>query len=159
MSQSLQVLMAHSERQRDDGLLQVQKAQTQLRQQEQQAEQLLAYRAEYQARHPALNGRSSSIDMLRYHQSFMDRLNQAVQQQQQQVQAAHTRWVARQNEQLALEMRVASVRKLMQRRDHAQEQISHRKDQRHTDEMAAGVVRRQLEQALQESAAGPGQHA
>ncbi len=166
----MQVLMAHSERQRDDGLRQVQKAQAHLRQQEQQAEQLRVYRAEYQERHPALNGRSSSIDMLRYHQSFMDRLDQAVQQQQQQVQAAQTRLTMRQNEQLTLEMRVASVRKLMQRREQAQAQISHRKDQRSTDEMAAVVVRRQAdeareqareqaheqahEQALQEGAAG-----
>jgi flagellar protein FliJ len=153
MSQSLQVLMAHSKSQRDDGLLQVQKAQAHLRQQELQAEQLRVYRAEYQERHPALNGRSSSIDMLRHHQSFMDRLDQAIQQQQQQVQAAQTRLTTRQNEQLALEMRVASVRKLMQRREHAQQQISDRKDQHSTDEMAAGVVRRQLEQALHESAA------
>jgi flagellar protein FliJ len=154
MSQSLQVLMAHSERQRDGGLLQVQKAQAHARQQEQQAEQLRVYRAEYQARHPALNGRSTSIDMLRYHQSFMDRLDQAVHQQQQQVQAAQTRLAARHNEQLALETRVASVRKLLQRRETAQAQLSQRKDQRSTDEMAAGVVRRQAEQVQQESAAG-----
>jgi flagellar protein FliJ len=147
MNSSLQVIQDHSERQRDDGLVQLQKAQAGLQQQEQQAEQLRLYRAEYQGRHPAMHGRSSSINMLRHHQSFMDRLDQAVQQQQQHVQAAAARLATRQAEQLTLEMRVASVQKLQQRRDQVEQQVQGRRDQRNTDDVAANVLRRQTEQA------------
>jgi flagellar protein FliJ len=147
MNTGLQLLQELNERQRDAGLLHVQKAQAMLQQQEQQAEQLRLYRAEYQTRHPAMHGRSSSIAMLRHHQSFMDRLDQALQQQQQQVQAAAARLTTRQAEQLTLEMRVASVQKLQQRRDLVEQQAQGRRDQRSTDELAANVLRRQTEQA------------
>jgi flagellar protein FliJ len=147
MSQSLQVLLEHSQRQRDDALVAAQRAQTLLQQQEQQAEQLRLYRLEYQQRHPARVGGSTTIDLLRHHQAFMDRLDQAVLQQIQQCQQAQQQHDSRCTELLALQQRVASVRKLLQRRAQAQLQLASRQDQRRSDDAAAQSHRLQNEHA------------
>jgi flagellar protein FliJ len=149
MSQSLHVLLQHSEGQRDEALAALQKAEALLLQLTQQAEQLRVYRQEYQQRHPAIQGGATSIDMLRHHQGFMERLDQAMAQQQQQLQGAQTRGDARRAELLAAELRVASVRKLLERRAQAQAVMASRVDQRGTDDAAANASRRAHEHALQ----------
>jgi flagellar protein FliJ len=142
MSQTLHVLLQHSQGQRDDAMLLLQQVQAQERQLIQQAEQLQGYRAEYQQRHPALVGGSTTVDALRTHQSFMARLDQAVQQQALQLSQAQTRCAARRTELLALEVRVASVRKLLERRAESQALSSARQDQRLADDAAANASRR-----------------
>jgi flagellar protein FliJ len=142
MSQTLHVLLQHSEGQRDEAMLAVQQAQAQERQLAQQAEQLHGYRSEYQQRHPALVGGSTTVDALRTHQSFMARLDQAVQQQALQLKQAQTRAAARRSELLALELRVASVRKLLERRADSLALLAARQDQRLTDDAAANAARR-----------------
>jgi flagellar protein FliJ len=142
MSQTLHVLLQHSEGQRDEALLALQQAQTQEQQLAQQAQQLQAYRTEYQQRHPARVGGSTTVDALRTHQSFMARLDQAVQQQALQLKQAQTRAAARHSELLALELRVASVRKLLHRRADAHTLSAARQDQRMADDAAANASRR-----------------
>lgn len=151
MSQSLHLLLQHSEKQRDDALSALQQAQALQFQLTQQAEQLRVYRAEYQQRHPALQGGATSIDMLRHHQGFMERLDQAIAQQQQQLQSAQTRAETRRADLLAAELRVASVRKLLERRAQVQAVAASRVDQRRTDDAAANASRRAHEHALHPS--------
>jgi flagellar protein FliJ len=142
MSQALHVLLQHSESQRDEALLALQQIEAQERQLAQQAEQLHGYRSEYQQRHPALVGGSTTVAALRTHQSFMARLDQAMQQQALQLKQAQTRAAARRSDLLALEVRVASVRKLLERRAGSLALLATRQDQRITDDAAANASRR-----------------
>ncbi len=142
MSTTLHVLLQHSESQRDEAMLMLQQAQAQERELAQQAEQLQVYRAEYQQRHPARVGGPTTVDALRTHQSFMARLDQAVQQQALQLKQAQARAATRRSELLALEVRVASVRKLLERRAGTEALAAARQDQRLTDDAAANAARR-----------------
>ena len=67
MTESLQTLLAHAERERDEtqaALLQTEEA---LRRQRLQWQQLQSYHADYAARAPKLGGRVAAIDSLRSH--------------------------------------------------------------------------------------------
>jgi flagellar FliJ protein len=134
MTQALHTLLEHAERQRDTALAALQRAEDAWRRQQQQAVQLTAYRDEYRGRSPATGGRSASIEMLRCHTTFMQRLEQAVVQQQGQCQAAESRALALRRELLAHELRVASVRKLLERRGEQAQQVANRQEQRRNDE-------------------------
>jgi flagellar protein FliJ len=142
MSETLNVLLQHSEGQRDEAMLALQQIEAQERQLAQQAEQLHGYRTEYQQRHPALVGGSTTVAALRTHQSFMARLDQAVQQQALQLKQAQTRAAARRSDLLTLEVRVASVRKLLERRAKSHALSAARQDQRLSDDAAANATRR-----------------
>lgn len=136
MTQALHTVLEHAERQRDEAQGQLLRAEETVRQLERQAEQVHAYRAEYRQRHPAQGGRSTSIGMLRVHQGFMLRLDQALQQVQGQVQAAQARCGALRSALVAHETRVASVRKLLERRDQQTQLDQSRREQRHADDAA-----------------------
>ena len=137
MTAALHTLFEHAQTQRDQGLMALQQAEAEAQRLQQQAEQLLAYRDDYRRRHPAQDGRSASIELLRCHQGFMERLDQALAQQQAQVQAAQARAVTRRSELVALETRVAAVRKLQERRGAERQRHADRLDQRRSDEAAA----------------------
>lgn len=151
MTAALHTLLEHAERQRDEALSATLGAEDQLRRLEQQQVQLEAYRDDYRLRHPALGGRSASIELLRYHEGFMQRLEQALQQQQGQVQQAQTRCTLLRQALVAEETRVASVRKLLERRGAQARHLAARQDQRRSDETALHQHRRRAEEA---SAAG-----
>jgi flagellar FliJ protein len=136
MTQSLHTLLEHAERQRDESmasLLQVEDAARRLRE---QSAQLHVYRDEYRQRHPALGGRSTSIDILRTHQAFMQRLDQALGQLHGQIENAEARAARLRAELLARETRVASVRKLLERRGQEAHRVATRQDQRRSDDAA-----------------------
>lgn len=136
MTQALTTLLELAERDRDLALARLLQAEEAARRLVQQAEQLQAYRSEYRQRHPAQGGRSAGIDVLRCHLQFMQRLEQAMSQLTGQQQAADARTAALRIELLALEMRVASVRKLLERRDGEALQRAERQEQHRTDEAA-----------------------
>jgi flagellar protein FliJ len=147
MTAALHTLLSHAERQRDESLSALLQAEEQLRRLQQQAEQLLAYRDDYRLRHPATGGRSSSIELLRYHEGFMQRLDQALQQQGGQVQQGEARCQHLRTALLAEETRVASVRKLLERRGVQALRAAARQEQRHSDETALQQHRRRSEDA------------
>jgi len=136
MTQSLQALLSHAERLRDESLAQLALADDAVRQLQQQTEQLHAYRDEYRQRHPAQGGRSTSIELLRVHQGFMTRLDQALTQMQGQLAQAEGRVSGVRQTLLAQEMRVASVKKLLERRHMQHATASARQEQRHADDAA-----------------------
>ncbi len=136
MTQALHTLLGHAERQRDQALVTLLQTEQAVRGLRLQSEQLHAYRNEYRHRHPAAGGRSAAIELLRCHEDFMGRLEQALAQQLQQLRAAEAREQALRAELLALELRVASVRKLLERRGADADRHSQRQEQRRSDDAA-----------------------
>ena len=147
MTAALHTLLEHAERQRDEAHSALLQAEDHLRRLQNQEEQLLAYREDYRQRHPALGGRSTSIELLRCHEGFMQRLDQALQQQRVQVQHAEHRGTQLRADLVAQETRVASVRKLLERRGAQVQQLAARLDQRRSDETAMQQYRRRAEEA------------
>jgi flagellar FliJ protein len=134
MTTALHTLLEHAERERNAALGLLLHAEENVRRLQQQAEQLHSYRDEYRLRQPGLGGRSVSIELLRSHHEFMQRLEQALQQQQAQLHNGEARLASRRTELLALETRVASVRKLMERRTQEERRRTARQEQRRSDD-------------------------
>ena len=140
MNRALHTLLEQAEIERDAALARMLQADDAVRRSRAQAEQLHAYREDYRRRAPALNGRSASIELLRCHHGFMERLDQAVERQRQQLArleqgAADLRALL-----LEREVRVAAVKKLIERRAHEAQRVQARSEQRHTDEAAQRVA-------------------
>ena len=147
MTAALHTLLEHAERQRDEAVSALLQAEGQRRRPQQQEEQLLAYRDEYRQRHPALGGRSASIELLRCHEGFMQRLDLALQLQRGQVQQAEDHCSLLRTALVAHETRVASVRKLLERRGAQALTLATRLEQRRSDETAMHQHRRRSEDA------------
>ncbi|HZE92110.1 MAG TPA: flagellar export protein FliJ [Rhizobacter sp.] len=133
-------LLNQSERERDEALAAAQRAMDAQAAAQMQVDQLVAYRSEYEERFREQFSRKSSVDMLHCYQGFMLRLNQAIDQQRAvtahaTVQHDHARGVLREQE-----LRVASVRKLLDRRLYELRLVADRRDQKQTDEFAARVA-------------------
>lgn len=102
-----------------------------------QAEQLLAYRTQYQQRWTQQFRQSGTIEVLQAYQGFSQRLDQAIAHQNHSAAQAHTRVQQARAELLAREQRVAAVRKLIERRRTEQQRANDRREQRSTDEAAS----------------------
>ena len=142
MTTALHTLLEYAESERDASLAALLQTEASARRMREQASQLLAYRDDYRLRHPAQGGRSASIELIRCHQNFMARLEQALAQQQGQVQATEAHCATQRSALVALETRVASVRKLLERRGQAARQSAARQEQRRSDETAQQQHRR-----------------
>jgi flagellar FliJ protein len=136
MTQALKTLLDIAERERDQAAAALAQAEQQLQAQRQQWDQLQAYQADYARRSPAQGGKAAPIEVLRCHQAFMGRLDQALDHQQRVLHAADGEAQLRRQTLLQRETRLASVRKLMQRRSDTAAQAADRAEQRHTDEAA-----------------------
>jgi flagellar FliJ protein len=148
--QTLLLLLEREEAERDQALLRLQHAEDEARRAQSQAETLLAYREEYRQRWSAQFARGGSMPVVQCYQGFMARLEQAIVQQQRQVDAAQQRADQCRAALAAQQLRVASVRKLVERRQRDQQQ---RREQKTTDETAARAHRHA--QALAATAALP----
>jgi flagellar FliJ protein len=107
---------------------------------EAQYEQLLAYRREYEMRWIHQFSEQGQMELVRSYHGFMVRLTQAVEHQLGTVQSAASRAQQARAQLLSHEMRVASVRKLIERRQHLARADAGRRGQKFNDEMAARVV-------------------
>ena len=132
MSNSLKTLLDQAERQRDAALAASLQAEEAARRLRLQAEQLHTYRDGTSAATRA--GRSSPIELLHCHHDFMQRLDQAIQQQEVQLQGAEVRVLQLRAALLAHETRVASVRKLIERRAQEGRLAAARLEQRRGDD-------------------------
>jgi flagellar FliJ protein len=138
--QPLTILLGQAERQRDAAIAEHQRALSVSESAATQAEQLRVYRKEYEQRWSAQFSREGKIELVRCYQSFMERLTQAVDQQ---VQVAEHTAALTERAMLALrevELRCASVRKLIERRTLEMRMSAERRDQKNTDEMATRAV-------------------
>jgi flagellar protein FliJ len=133
----LMALLAQAERERDEAMSVTQRALDTERAAHNQVEQLVVYRGEYENRFRDQFSRNGSIDILQCYQGFTQRLNSAIEQQKNV--AAHSSLKVEQARTLLREqeIRVASVRKLLERRLAEMRLVADRRDQKQTDEFAA----------------------
>lgn len=133
----LMALLGQAERERDAALADLQRAGDLQRSAEMQLEQLRQYRTEYEGRFREQFKTPQGIAALQGYQVFSDRLSQAIEQQSRAVTHAEAR--AEQMRLLVIEqeMRVASVRKLLERRLNEMKLGAERREQRQTDEFAS----------------------
>ncbi|MBI5258710.1 MAG: flagellar export protein FliJ [Burkholderiales bacterium] len=101
-----------------------------------QAEQLSAYRSQYQQRWTTQFRQSGAIELVQCYQGFAQRLEQAITQQTHTTTQAQSRLEQARAQLIAREQRVAAVRKLIERRQAEQNRVAERRDQRNTDEAA-----------------------
>ncbi|MEF7613066.1 flagellar export protein FliJ [Aquincola sp. MAHUQ-54] len=135
-TQSLQVLLDRETDERDGLLAALQQAQMRAQAARAQTEQLIAYRDDYHRRWSGQFRTQATMDILRCYQDFSQRLEEAIAQQTRVATHAETQ-VQRAREALtAQEIRVASVRKLIERRIAEQQRAAERRDQKQTDEAA-----------------------
>ncbi len=141
MSTALLTLLTQAERERDAALAALAQAEAQARRLQLQAEQLHQYRSELRQRLPGVHVHTS-IDRLQVHQGFSGRLEDAIDQQHAQRLAAIAAVDRQRQALLPLELRVASVRRLLGRRDEQQRRLQQGREQRQTDESALQQHRR-----------------
>jgi flagellar FliJ protein len=134
--QPLLALLAVAERERDACLAAHQRAARAAQAASAQSEQLLGYRSEYEQRWTTQFRTAGAMPVVHAYQGFMDRLGHAVSHQDQVLQRSnaqleHAERVLREHE-----LRVASVRKLIERRQLELRLSADRRDQKATDEFA-----------------------
>ena len=134
--QPLAFLLSQAERQRYDALAEQLKAETARRAAQAQAEQLIGYRREYEQRWSAEFCREGKIELVRCYQGFVHRLTQAVEQQERA--AAHAGVQVERAEAVlrGVELRVAGLKKLIERRLRQGEANDARLEQRESDDRA-----------------------
>jgi flagellar protein FliJ len=133
---ALDTLLQRAVAERDQAVLALGRAEQALRRQQLQLEQLGSYRSEYQQRWAGQFGRGGAIEIVLCYQSFVQRLDAALDQQQRQVQTASVGVQRARESLLACEMRAASVRKLIERRSTERQRAQDRREQRQSDERA-----------------------
>ncbi|MBQ1767272.1 MAG: flagellar export protein FliJ [Aquincola sp.] len=136
-TQALATLLERETTERDNLLTALQQAQARAQAAQQQAEQLVAYRDDYHRRWSSQFRTAGTMDIVRCYQDFAQRLEEAIAQQARVATHAETQ-VQRAREALtAQEIRVASVRKLIERRQAEALRAAERRDQKQTDEAAS----------------------
>jgi flagellar FliJ protein len=138
--QPLTALLAQTERQRDLALADQMKAQTAADAAQAQAEQLMAYRRDYEQRWHAQFTRSGSIELVRCYQGFVERLSQAVEAQTRAARQANATLAGAIETVREREVQVAAVQKLVERRMAEGRAAAQRHEQRESDEVAARVA-------------------
>jgi flagellar FliJ protein len=133
---ALTTLLQQAETERDNALVLMQQAEQRAQAAQSQHEQLLAYRGQYRQRWTQQFTANSAIEIVQCYQGFGDRLEQAIAHQEQAVAQCQAQ-TERMRQLLAeRELRVASVRKLIERRQQEQRRAEERRDQKLTDEAA-----------------------
>lgn len=135
--QPLSALLSHAERERDEALAHRQHMQQALESARTQAEQLVAYRRDYEQRWSQRFTEAGQVQLLHSYHGFVTRLTQAIEHQQRVVVQAE-RQLERALETLQQqELRVASVLKLVERRVAEIEKAGAQREQRSLDELAS----------------------
>lgn len=135
--QSLLALLKQAEAERDAALAALQRAQAAAERAKLQADQLLNYRRDYERRWNEQFAQRGAIDIVRCYQTFMQRLSQAIEQQQRSTEHAENQLQLARDALRCLEMRAASIRKLIERRTKELQVTLARHEQKAADERAA----------------------
>jgi flagellar FliJ protein len=138
--QSLHAVLEHAERERDAALAVARRAEAAADAARQQAGTLARYGLEYDARWGARPGQSGTPAMLHCVHGFVQRLEQARRQQDQACRQLAERSAQAHARLHAAELRVAAVRKLIERRMAALRLHADRLAQRQTDEAAQRIA-------------------
>jgi flagellar protein FliJ len=142
--QALLQLLDHERRTRDEALQTLSRAEGVAGQADAQAQQLNAYRSEYVERWSARFREPGSVALMQCYQGFMQRIDQAIAQQrnavaQAKVRVDHARGALQHNER-----RVASMEKLIERRQQHDQRLLARREQARTDEIAQRAHARRM---------------
>ncbi len=140
--QALTVLLERAEAERDEALRLLREAQARADAATHQRDQLSQYRTDYRQRWSQEFAQRTTVQILGCYQNFGGRLDQAIGQQTGIAQYADQRLNAARDVLREREMRVASVRKLIERRRAETLRAQMRQDQRTTDEQAARAAAR-----------------
>jgi flagellar FliJ protein len=108
-----------------------------------QAVQLESYRSDYQQRWQSQFARGAALEIVRCYRGFADRLDTAIAQQGESVVQAQAAQAHAGDMLTAHELRVASVRKLIERRQEAERQRAERHERKADDETAMRMAARQ----------------
>jgi len=133
---TLNLLLEREQRHCDQAQAALQRADATARQAHEQRTQLVGYRHDYEARWSAQFRRGGTIDILQCYRSFMQRLDQAVAMQAHQAELAERQLAHARQQLLECERRVASVRKLLERRAAELAQAGRQREQKLIDEQA-----------------------
>lgn len=142
MTASLSSVLQVAQAERDRTLADVQRAEAHWRRAQAQAEQLRAYRAEYQQRWAAQFARGGRPEIVAHWRSFTERLDEAVAAQHGAVAAAQAQCEHVRTALVQAEMRVAAVSRLIERRQGEQRRVLALREQRQIDEQAQQLRRR-----------------
>ena len=132
----LQAVLVRAEADRDAAQTLLRQAEQQLQQAREQADSLHQYRSEYDQRWVARFRQSGTPELLQCHRSFGQRLDQAIGVQDHTHQHQGHRVQQARQALLARELRVAAVRKLIERRQSDLRLRDDQIEQRTTDEAA-----------------------
>ena len=136
----LRTLLEREQKRRDEQMAAVRNAAANAEAQQQQADSLTVYRSEYCQKWSAQFQQAAQMEILRSYHGFLSRLDQAITQQKSVVEHAH-RMVAAQRQRLVeREIRVATVERLIKRREAMLAKIADRRDQKNLDELAQCLV-------------------
>lgn len=142
--QPLLVLLEQAEGHRDEALARQARAEKALAAAQAQQAQLHDYRTEYENRWGAQFRKGVTMTLMQCYQDFVARLHGAVDLQGQQVQRLTHEFERMRNETLAAELRVASVKKLIERRETTMARQAERRDQKSQDEMSSRAAWQRL---------------
>ena len=137
--QSLLLLMQREQQQCDQAQSALRRAEDATRRANEQAEQLRAYRSDYEARWSAQFHQGGTMEIMHCYRSFMQRLDEAVTLQSRQAEVAAAMCEDARRVLLECERRVASVRKLMERRSADARQAGRQHEQKHNDDLAQRI--------------------
>lgn len=133
---SLNLILERASAERDNALAALRQAEAARAAAEQQAAQLDDYRAQYRQRWNERFRAGEHALLVQYHQDFGRRLDQAITLQHDAIAKAQARVRSAREEVVMHEQRVASVRKLIERRTLEIGRVAARREQRQTDEAA-----------------------
>jgi flagellar protein FliJ len=141
--QTLQTLLEHAEAERNGALAAFNQARARRDAAREQASQLAAYQGDYQQRWQAqFQHGGAPLAILRCYQQFNERLDVAIAQQAHSLDVCEAALVRANDTLAAHELRVASVRKLLERRVAEQRRDGERREQKASDEWAQRIVQR-----------------
>lgn len=132
----LHTLLDREKEKRDAAITEWRHAETQAQAAREQADSLVAYRAEYRKRWTGQFKQSGAIEILRCYQGFVERLEQAIGAQQNVAEQAANRMQAARQRLRHRETKVATVQRLIERRVQAAAMRELRRDQKVSDEAA-----------------------
>jgi flagellar protein FliJ len=135
-SNMLVMLLEREEAARDAARVEADAAHRNAAEAHKQAEDLVVYRTEYMKRWAERFATPSSIEILRCYRSFVDRIEQAITQQQQAAVRAQAAAGAARNKLLVQQRQVASVQRLIERRLAGERGLAQRREQKQIDEAA-----------------------
>ena len=132
----LRTLLEREQKRRDEQMAAVRNAAANAEAQQQQADSLTVYRSEYCQKWSAQFQQAAQMEILRSYHGFLSRLDQAITQQVSVVEHARRMVEAQRQRLVEREIRVATVERLIQRREALLAKVADRRDQKNLDELA-----------------------